>query len=157
MREAIGGSWLFGIVIVFILFFASFLAISINYSKAFHVKNNIVDLISKYEGNNTAARAKIGEYLRTDGYLVPGKCPEYDVDDNPYHYIGYKLDGTPVTNPNDKAYYCISEDSNDGTTVIQKKFYRVVVFFRIDLPMLGDITTFKIKGETESIYFPKDN
>ena len=52
MREAIGGTWLFGLVITFIVFFASFLAISINYSKAFNVKNNIVDLISKYEGNN---------------------------------------------------------------------------------------------------------
>ena len=46
MREAIGGTWLFGLVITFIVFFASFLAVSINYSKAFNVKNNIVDIIS---------------------------------------------------------------------------------------------------------------
>jgi len=51
VREAIGGTWLFGLVLTFIVFFASFLAVSINYSKAFNVKNNIVDLIGKYEGN----------------------------------------------------------------------------------------------------------
>ena len=36
MREAIGGTWLFGLVLTFIVFFASFLAVSINYSKAFN-------------------------------------------------------------------------------------------------------------------------
>ena len=76
MREAIGGTWLFGLVITFIVFFASFLAISINYSSAFNVKNNVVDIISKYEGNNPCARKKISEYLHRVGYLVPGSCPD---------------------------------------------------------------------------------
>ena len=46
MREAIGGTWLFGLVITFIVFFASFLAISINYSRAFNVNNNVGDNVS---------------------------------------------------------------------------------------------------------------
>lgn len=146
MREAIGGTWLFGLVITFIVLFASFLAVSINYSKAFNVKNNIVDLISKYEGNNCGARKKIGTYLKDVGYLVPGKCEA--------GYDGYNLDGSKV-NSNSKAYYCVSSDENVGT-VLTKKYYRVLVFFRIDLPMIGDLTTFKIKGETESIYYAFD-
>ena len=154
MREAIGGTWLFGIVITFIVFFASFLAVSINYAKAFDVKNNIVDLISKYEGNNPCARKKIGEYLKTDGYLVPGTCPEKN-DKNPYEYIAYNLDGSKSSS--NKGYYCISKDANDAsTTVIDKEFFRVVMFLKIDLTMFGDLTTFRIKGETESIYFPND-
>lgn len=148
MREAIGGTWLFGLVITFIVFFASFLAISINYSKAFNVKNNVVDLISKYEGNNNCARQEIGKYLKTDGYLVAGTCPK----DEAYTYVGYDLSGNEVAAGN-KAYYCISSDSTDNTTVIEKQFYRVVVFFKIDLPVVGNITTFRIKGETESIPF----
>ena len=39
MRESIGGAWLFGIVIVFITLFASFLTYSISYTKAFNTKN----------------------------------------------------------------------------------------------------------------------
>lgn len=155
MREAIGGTWLFGLVITFIMFFASFLAVSINYSKAFNVKNNVVDLISKYEGNNACARKKIGEYLKNDGYLVPGRCPVYNENDNPYNYVGYNLDGT-VANSS-KAYYCISQDSVDDTVEVNKKFYRVIVFFKLDLPMFEDITTFKIKGETESIMFTNES
>lgn len=155
MREAIGGTWLFGLVITFIVFFASFLAVSINYAKAFDIKNNVVDLISKYEGNNSCARQKIGEYLKNVGYLVPGECPKAGENGNPYEYVGYNLDGTKVTSG--KAYYCVSNNSVDSTTVIDKKFYRVIIFFRIDLPMVGDITTFKIKGETESIYFANED
>lgn len=151
MREAIGGTWLFGLVITFIVFFASFLAISINYSKAFNVKNNVVDLISKYEGNNCKARTKIGSYLKTDGYLVPGPKPTSDG----YTYVGYDLNGNPV-GKGKKAYYWVSEDSTDDSTTLEKRFYRVVVFFKFDLPVFGDITTFRIKGETESIYFAVD-
>lgn len=152
MREAIGGTWLFGLVITFIVFFASFLAVSINYSKAFHVKNNVVDLISKYEGNNCKARNKISEYLRTSGALVTGDCNKIN---DQYNYKGYNLAGEEADNG--KAYYCISSDNADSSAFMSKQFYRVVVFYKIDLPMLGNIATFKIKGETETIIYPKDD
>ena len=45
MRESMGGTWLFGIVIVFIALFASFLAYSISYTRAFNVKNEIINYI----------------------------------------------------------------------------------------------------------------
>ena len=154
MREAIGGTWLFGLVITFIVFFASFLAVSINYSKAFNVKNNVVDLIGKYEGNNCNARKKISNYLRTTGYLVMGACPEEDAS-GICTYKGYDLNGHPVASTK-KAYYWVSLDTTESSTTIDKQFYRVVIFFRIDLPLVGDLTTFSIKGETESIYYPKN-
>ena len=147
MREAIGGTWLFGLVITFIVFFASFLAISVNYSKAFNVKNNVVDLISKYEGNNCNARKKIGEYLNDVGYLVTGLCDT--------GYDAYDLKGNKVTGSS-RGYYCIKKDDTNTTTDIKKSYYRVMVFFKIDLPFIGNLTTFRIKGETESIYYAKD-
>ena len=167
MREAIGGTWLFGLVLTFIVFFASFLAISINYSKAFNVKNNIVDLIGKYEGNNCNARKKINDYLRDVGYLVPGECPKINTMvqgvENTYNYTGYDINGNPVAS-GEKAHYCISVDAIDeiedhsGNVVnLGRKFYRVIVFFKIDLPLVGNLTTFRIKGETESIYFATED
>ena len=45
MRESIGGAWLFGIVIVFIFLFAAFLTYSISYTKAFNIKNEIINYI----------------------------------------------------------------------------------------------------------------
>jgi hypothetical protein len=46
MREAIGGTWIFSIVIVFIVLFSSYLAISVNYSKAFKVKKVIYQVLA---------------------------------------------------------------------------------------------------------------
>ena len=148
MREAIGGTWLFGLVITFIVFFASFLAISINYSKAFNVKNNILDIISKYEGNNCNARRAIGDYLSDIGYLVPGNCDDYTPYDNR---------GNEILTSN-KGFFCIKKETlNVGTdAVVEKDYYQVKVFFKFDLPMLGDLTTFNVKGETEAIYFVDD-
>ena len=147
MREAIGGTWLFGLVITFIVFFASFLAVSINYSKAFNVKNNVVDLVTKYEGNNPCARKHIASYLRTTGYLVTGKCPD--------NYVGYDINGNKTSI--NKAYFCLSNDTTDYSANLDKKFYRTIIFFRINLPMFGNIMTYRIKGETESIYYPTDS
>lgn len=148
MREAIGGTWLFGLVITFIVFFASFLAVSINYAKAFNVKNEVINIVSKYEGNNSNSRNAIREYLRYQGYMVTGTCPN--------DYIGYDLtiDGTKVNKG--KSYFCIKGEESSSNN-ISKKYYSVIVFFKIDLPVVGGLTNFQIKGETEAIYFPVDN
>ena len=148
MREAIGGTWLFGLVITFIVFFASFLAVSVNYSRAFNVKNNIVDLISKNEGNSCHTRLEIAEYLKDVGYLVPGKCSSSS--------IGYKLNGDSLGKGAQKAYYCIEKEITGVSTSIEKNYYSVEIFFRIDLPVVGELFTFKIKGESEYIYYPFD-
>jgi len=149
MREAIGGTWLFGLVLTFIVFFASFLAVSINYSKAFHVKNNIVDLIGKYEGNNCNSRKKIGEYLYDVGYLVNGRCdPGYSAYNTNGEWLGTSTEVDKI-----KGYFCIKDEDNSASAVVEKKYYRVVTFFKLDLPLVEDFTTFKIKGETEAIFF----
>ena len=44
MREAFGGSWLLGFVALFIVLFSAYLAVSINYTKAFKAKNKIVSI-----------------------------------------------------------------------------------------------------------------
>ena len=74
MRESIGGTWIFGIVVTFIVLFSSYLAISVNYSKAFHVKNEIVSIIEKYEGFNNASKNAIDTYVKGYGYGVRGSC-----------------------------------------------------------------------------------
>ena len=58
MRESIGGTWLTGIVITFLALFAGFLAYSISYTKAFRVKDNIIQIIEQNEGFTTAANTK---------------------------------------------------------------------------------------------------
>lgn len=151
MRESIGGAWILGIVMTFIVLFASFLAVSINYSKAFKVKNNIVDLIEKNEGMNDNAAKEIYNYLRSEGYILKSKCRQPDnADEN--RYVGFDM--TSTVDPNTPALYCVQENSpNNADTSLEKSYYSVVVFFRLDLPIFGEIFTFSVSGETMSIYF----
>ena len=63
MRESIGGAWLVGIVITFVVLFTSYLALSVNYSKAFKVKNEIISLIEENEGLTDKTQEKIVYFL----------------------------------------------------------------------------------------------
>lgn len=150
MREAIGGTWLFTIVIVFIVLFSSYLAISVNYSKAFKVKNGIVDLIEQNEGLSSETQTLISNYLDKTGYFVYGECNSK---------AGEK--GYESNSAGNNYKYCIvktnaaNEELVAGSTV-EKAYYKVKVFFRLDLPVLGDIFTFPVTGQTKAIYYAKD-
>ena len=50
MREVSGSTWVLQIMLIFILIFACFLTLVINYSKAYRVKNEMLSIIEKYEG-----------------------------------------------------------------------------------------------------------
>ncbi len=141
MREAIGGTWIFGIVVTFIVLFSSYLAISVNYSKAFRVKNQIVSEIEKNEGMS-AAYDKIENYLDNQGYYVYQSCGS--------GWKGY-LEGTK----SGSYRYCVKPTS-DTTGSIPKTYYTVKVFFRLDLPVIGNIFVFPVTGETKQIINAKD-
>ncbi len=104
MREAIGGTWIFQIVIFFILLFTGYMCLSINHSKAFNVKNTIVKAIEREEGvnlsnpDNDPAIEKIVEYLKETSYRTTGRCPE--------GYTGYNRDGK-IDSRN--SAFCIAE------------------------------------------------
>jgi hypothetical protein len=150
MREAIGGTWIFSIVIVFIVLFSSYLALSINYSKAFKVKNGIINIIEKDEGISGTSTGEISTYLSNIGYNVYGSC------DTSNGEKGYENSTGEFTT---KYKYCvttISPNTNENND-LPKTYFKVTVFFRIDLPILGSIFVFPITGETKAIYYAKTN
>jgi hypothetical protein len=152
MRESIGGTWIFSIVIVFIVLFTGYLAVSVNYSKAFKVKNGIINLIEKDEGLN---QAHVSQYLKDMGYEVYGSCKTAATEEG-HDYTaatGYeKESGTGLTN---KYKYCVATTQATNSR-IEKTYYRVTVFFRLDLPIVGDLFTFKVTGESKGIYYASD-
>ncbi len=142
MREAIGGSWIFTIVVVFIVLFSSYLAISVNYSKAFKVKNRIITIIEQNEGLNSAAQGDINNYLSGVGYFVYSSCSPGE--------IGYEKNNT-----NTGYRYCVSKRES-GAGTLKKTYYKVRVFFRLDLPVIGGLFVFPVTGETKAVYFAND-
>ena len=153
MRESIGGTWLVGIVIVFIVIFTSYLALSVNYSKAFKVKNGIIEIIEENEGLTDKAQTQIVSYLNAAGYYVYGNCnkvdPEYTDGEQNGVLTGYERQGS--TN---KYKYCVYERSISNDT-LNRKYYRVTVFFKFDIPLLYNVFTFPVTGETKAVYFAK--
>ena len=79
MRDAFGGVFMFRLMLVFIVIYVAFTAISFKYAKSFKIKNNVIDLIE------TNQVIDIGGYLDTGNGANMAKLDdildlaEYDV------------------------------------------------------------------------------
>ena len=151
MREAIGGTWIFQIVIFFILLFTGYMCLSINHSKAFNVKNTIVKAIEREEGinlndpENDPAIQKIVEYLKQTSYRTTGKCPD--------GYMGYNRDGK-IDSRN--SSFCIAEQTaRSASELPSMNYYRIVVFYQLDLPIFRSVFEFRVSGDTKIISHSK--
>jgi len=85
VRESIGATWIFGIVIVFVTIFTGYLAFSVNFSKAFAFKDEIIDVLEKYDGpgdsiigdigsGTTTSLEEIANYTKEINYGSKGSC-----------------------------------------------------------------------------------
>lgn len=188
MKKSISNFWLLSLVIVFIFIFSAYLIITLNYAKAFKVKNEVLSIIEKKKGissNSTissvtsrfsgvgnvkvpkSALGVINVYLNASGYKVKGNC--YLNDGGQWYGIKELVDnsGDPVisyekittSNRNKKYYYCFSKRMNicsEGCNVSNSAipyFYNVLLFYKMELPVLGDLFTFRVKGTTDEIFY----
>lgn len=156
MREAIGGTWIFQIVIFFILLFTGYMCLSINHSKAFNVKNEIVKAIEREGGvdlqdpTNDPAIQQIVEYLKKTSYRTTGKCEDIKDKHGNITTMYYRFDrnGKPVNN---NPAFCIgmqTKPNGDGD-LPDMSYYRIVVFYQLDLPIFRSVFNFKISGDTK--------
>ena len=161
MRETIGSTWIYQLVILFILIFVSFLILALTYSKSFKTKNEVLNIIEKYEGVNKDSVAIINNYLTTSGYKTMGGCP--DDHDGAYWIASNNLEATSLVKAktNEKYYYCLkrknSSKPSTGKTLSSKfVFYEVALFYKFNLPVIGNISTFTVNGVTSDIIGTKD-
>ncbi len=155
MREAIGGTWIMQLVIVFMLLFVAFLALTLNYSKAFQVKNDILTMIEKKEGftsGNNGSIELINNYLKSSGYNVTNTCPRgsYGVSNL------NSSTSEKVSNNSRKYYYCIQKVKSPSNNNDEKSYYKVEIFFYFNLPVIGDLFKFRINGTTNDIIKSND-
>lgn len=156
MREALGGTWLTQLIIIFMLIFVAFLALSLNYTKAFKVKNEILTILEKREGltsGDNGSIAIINNYLLSNNYHVTKPCEmgSYGVSNlnSPVAEL--------VTNKSKSYYYCISKIKSPSSNNLGKVYYKVNIFFYFNLPVVGDIFKFDVNGTTGDIIIPADN
>lgn len=165
MREAIGGSWLFGIVITFIALFSSFLAYSISYTRAFNTKNEIINLIEQNEGftkykNNDIKNAS-DEQLKQDGSVEA--MAFYKIKALGYNYTtAEQINCNSAKNSGDlnaemkTGGYCLTKVCSNGNNG-EGVYYKVTTFIAIKLPVINIMIKVPISGETRTLYYDNKN
>lgn len=134
MREATGNALLIGIVSSIIGLIMIFFVGSISYSKAYRVKNYIVNIIEEDRGwNNT----NIDDYLKDVGYPIrkgENRCPGSD-------------NKCTLLSDNNSGYdYCVYECRETET----KNYFKVITFMKFDFPVVRNIIRFNVTGETKT-------
>lgn len=149
MKEAIGGSWITMIVITFILLFASFMSLSINWSKTYKVKDEIILAIERNNGVNDTSLSEISKYMADLGYRSIGSgCPQ--------NYVGFTYDGRKTYS---SPSYCLKANMVGATATGHKSFtayYSIIVFFRLDIPVVRSIVKLDLEANT-GVILPTTN
>lgn len=169
LKEAIGGTWIFVIVITFLAVFTTFVSVSTNYSRCYKIKDEVLLTLERNHGINAESISAINAYLKGTGYSSVGKCPE---DGTCWYPFGISKNySTGYTKPGDKntnyciAKYQITSRSDDGSKTIytngpvghpESAYYGVVIFFRLDWPIFRQMFSIDISGETSIIYLVND-
>lgn len=174
MKEAIGGVTLFQIVILFLLIFTAVMCLTINHSKAFGVKDEIINILetdklgSYVSGTNNALDSNtisnVVEHLNEVGYRITGSCPNGN-------WIGYDRNGNQTSNNASfcirtvdvsNAYYeDIKEKCKNGKCEItsgefpKMVYYDVVVFYQLDIPIIRQVFNLKLNGSTKIMFGDK--
>lgn len=205
MKSSIADVWLVGLVITFLFIFSGYITVTMNYSKAFILKNEVLSIIEKKKGitsdsgylpNNPAGFTKsikpgvgnvkipksalgtINVFLNGSGYTRKGHCPIentfgvatsgkeiwYGVSELSNGSSAYKVEKITTANRDKKFYYCFSKKGRDGDRAGRSPltscdnnqeipyYYDIVLFYRLDFPILGDLFTFRVDGTTADIY-----
>lgn len=167
MKESVSLTTIFQIVILFILLFTAIMALTINNSNAFAVKDSITNIIELSEGNflvnksgNLALNDELVNSMSENSYRTIGTCEE--------GYTGFQKDGTktngtksaicikctPATKEKD-AYFASKYPGVVGSASSKEgNYYSIVVFYQLDIPVLNQVYNFQTKGETKIIFGP---
>lgn len=143
MRDAMGGSVVLIIIVMFIVIALGYMAFNVNYTKAFRMKNKVISVYEDYDGEClTACRGTIKDYARTIGYSSANgfRCPDgYSQVDNLYCIKKMTVQTSGV----------------DGVVrdMKVKSYYKVITKINVEIPIINnilDLNVFYIKGDTKS-------
>ena len=118
---------------------------------AFCIKNELVNIIQRHNGVDSSTIDEIAGHLSDVNYRSVGRCDESEDG------IGYTISGGRNQT---KANYCIkcvniNVNLNDPYKQFPNaSYYKVKVFFSLDLPIVNDIFNFNLSGTTKTLYYP---
>ena len=149
MREAFGSTFMFRIIIIFIVMYVTFATIVVSYAKVFRLKYRVVDILEQGQFSYTGSKAIDSTFA---SYSVIGDVDEF-LGRNKYNYKD------EVQNACHKQEYegIMGQVTNNGACVLPIKYdngdhyyYRVTLYLVITIPLLNDYSAvIPISSETE--------
>ena len=127
MREAVGGSILFYIILGFLAIFIVFIALIMNYAACYRASNYVLTMLE-----------------RTEGHISKGNPSDKAGDNTLYGALKER-----------KYYNTLKVCCYEFKTSADEKpnsIYKIETEVKFDLPMIGVSLPLKIRNETKTIY-----
>lgn len=170
MKGAIGNAFILNMVITFIVIFYMLLISSMAYSKAYKVKNYLINSVVSYDEKLRSEGKKLSgfndfirEFKKNDwdltvndtlskyGYILAldKHCPVNEFDRYPKNtkYVN-------IRNTKAGSYdYCIYLNYiiGDDAMIFAEYNYMVLVYMKFDFPVVGNFLKLPLTGETKTI------
>ena len=157
MRDALGGTVVLMIIVVFIVFALGYLAFNVNYTKAFRMKNKIISVYEDYKGDCSSSECQntIADYAKTIGYTVDTSmhCP------TGFEKIKGLYCAREQITDTDKSQSSISYIKKSGgsgvalSDIKTKHYYTIVTKINLQIPVVNNIIDFQffyVSGDTKT-------
>jgi len=186
MKAGISNIWLLGMIAVFIFIFSAYVIISVNYTKSFKMKNEILSIIERGKGmtgtgcksgwcmgKTQASELGSGDihvgpatfqavniYLLGNAYNATGYCPD-EVEESGCWYGVTSLDKFEYEYPAKKDtryYYCFSKfrKGTGKTNKFTKYYYKVRLFYKMEIASILSFLSVRVDGKTAEIVDVQD-
>lgn len=142
MRDAIGGTFMLRILIIFIVLYIVFMCFAVSYAKTFRLKNGVIDMLehSQYQNDdndwNNIAEGTIKSFLDSSAYNFPS-AHHVQIKNHCENEVRGKLTSNGVC--------IVSKDDGDA------RYYQVYLYIVYYFPFFHWEVVMPIGGETDII------
>ncbi len=187
MKTSISSIWFTGLVVTFLMVFSAYIIITVDYSKAFKLKNEVLSIIEKNKGmtlhtNGTETNSvivtgnkvitKIGAiktinaFLKASSYTATGTCNVPEKADYVYGVFALEYDNGKswshigeLAQKNKEYYYCFAKypTGNEASRIYDSVYYGVELFYNFEIPVLREFIPVRVDGVTDEIFLPAED
>lgn len=141
MNSALAHTFLYNIIIIFILIIFGFVMGTIVYYKSFKINKDMLSIIEKYEGYNDLSKKEINDTLKTIGYAV-----------EPSTSCSARSGATRVY-AGETTRYCVYYFPNDTSNGSANYYsYGVTTYITFDFPIVSTLIKIPIYTKSNRIY-----
>ena len=151
MRDAFGSTFMFRLIIIFIVAYVTFATIAVSYAKTFRLRNDVISLIEKKQFNYTGSASKdsgfqeLNVVREIDKYLKNNAYDYKDVVENEC-YSQTDVNGRQAQITKQGACILPIAYSRGNTT---HYYYRVTLYMVVRIPLINYNAIIPISGDTE--------